>query len=342
MQDNPFKLQKHIDYLYDNTRRRLAFNTQTPEGLKVWRQELRSELYSILGLAGRILPEIKAEKVNEADKGEYIEEKYALTVEEKVTIPIYILIPKNGEQPFKTVLVFHGHNPSVQHILGNYDNEEEAEESRARDGNYAQVLARKGFLVCAVEQRGFGERKTDNTEGGPFLRSCRHLSFDYMMLGRTMIGERCWDGMRAVDYLQTRDDVQKGSLGCTGNSGGGTTCLWLSAIDERITVAVPSCYFCSFKHSIFSLYHCDCNYVPGILRLAEMGDIAAMIAPRPLRIIAGEKDDIFPVEGVREQLETVRRAYGVLKVKDKCSLAIHLKEHQYSHSLAYEWFSKWL
>ncbi len=106
---------------------------------------------------------------------------------------------------------------------------------------------------------------SDHDYGHSLPSTCRHLAFSHLLGGRTLLGERCWDGICAINYLQTRADLGPDALGCTGNSGGGTTTLWLSVIDERITVSVPSCYFCSFKESIGTIYHCECNYVPGIL-----------------------------------------------------------------------------
>jgi hypothetical protein len=163
-----------------------------------------------------------------------------------------------------------------------------------------------------------------------------------MMQGRTLLGERCWDGMVALMYVQTRDDVAGHGVGCTGNSGGGTTCLFLSALDERISVSVPASYFCSFKDSILSMYHCECNYVPHILEYAEMGDVAALIAPRPLRLVAGEHDPIYPVRGAQAQFETVRRAYELLGASERCSLAVHPGGHAYNHAFSHEWFGQWL
>ena len=335
-----FSLQRHLESLYAETPRRFAFRAATPGEYRSWKDAFRGELTQLLGLAGRQRPKAAAEKLRAEDRGRYVEEKYSLDVAEGVFAPIYVLVPK-ADPPFKPVLVFHGHNPSVQYILGNYPDEKTAAEQTARDNNYAQVLAEAGYLVCAVEQRGFGERLSKGFQEG-WTCSDRHLAFAYLMQGRCVIGERCWDGMCAIDYLATRDDVVRGPLAATGNSGGGTTTLWLSALDERVSVAVPSCYFCSFKASIIDLRHCECNYAPGILRLGEMGDLAAMIAPRPLRVIAGEQDDIFPIAAVREQFETVKRAYSLLGAEQKCSLAVHPGPHAYNHEMSHEWLAKWL
>ena len=148
--------------------------------------------------------------------------------------------------------------------------------------------------------------------------------------------------MQAINWLLQRDDVVPGRLGATGNSGGGTTTLWLAAIDERITVAVPSCYFCSFRASILGLRHCECNYVPGILELAEMGELAALLAPRPMRVIAGERDPIFPIAGVREQYRTAERAWALAGAPERLSLSVHPGEHAYHHASSHDCFGRWL
>jgi dienelactone hydrolase len=334
-----FTLQSHVDYLYANKPRRLAFEARTADEFAVWQQSLRGEVVDLLGLNGRTAPpNPHAEKLQVIDRGKYVEELYALDVGEGVTANMYVLVPK-AAPPYKAIMGFHGHNPSVQYILGNFPNEQAAQEGRAIDDNFAQALAEAGYLVCAVEQRGFGERLTDQLIRD---RSCRHLAFEYMLQGRTLVGERCWDGMCAISYVQNRSDVVPGVLGCTGHSGGGTTTLWLTAIEPRITAAVVSCYFCSFKASILGMEHCECNYVPGILELAEMGDLAALLAPRPLRFINGEHDPIFPIAAVREQYETVRRAYALRGAEEKLSLSVHSGAHAYNHAFSREWFGWWL
>lgn len=342
-QSSQFELQQHVDYLYAHRPRQLAFNAQTLDEFTTWQRTFRARVSEILCVAGRTPPaNPRAEKLQSIDRGAYTEEKYALDVGENVPAPLYVLVPK-AEPPYKPILVSHGHNPSVQYILGNYPNDAEATKMRAIDNNYAQALAQAGYLVCAVEQRGFGERVTRQLrEIDDLQASCRHLSFEYMMGGRTLLGERVWDAMVVLSYIQARTDVVPGVIGATGNSGGGTTTLWLSAIDERVTVVVPSCYFCSFKHSILGVRHCECNYVPGILEYGEMGDLAALIAPRPFRAIAGEIDHIFPIEGVRQEWKTVQRAYDMLGLSERCSLTVHPGGHGYNHKMSQEWFGQWL
>ncbi len=315
-----FHLQTHLDEL--------------PIGSGVTRESLGQ----VLGIGNRPKITPSAELLSATEYPTYTEQKYALAVGDGVLAPMYLLVPRS-EPPYTPILAFHGHNPSVQFILGHYPDPETEAEKLNVDNNFAQRLAQAGYLVCAVEQRGMGERVTNLVADGEVPGSCRQLAFYYQMHGRTLLGERVWDGMCAIDYLQTRDDVRFDALGCTGHSGGGTTTLFLSALDQRIKAAVVSCYFCAFEQSILGVWHCECNYVPNLLSLGNAGDIAALIAPRPLCIINGRHDPIFPIDGVTAQFPIVERAYDDPAA---CQLYIHDGAHAYHVPTSRAWFERWL
>ena len=334
-----FNLQDHLDNLYSASARKFAFNARTLKDYLIWQAAFRLELTSLLGLQNHPPASLATERIQSLDRGTYIEEKLRLDVGEGVQAPIYLLTPKHAP-PYKPILVFHGHDPSAQYCLGNYPDEETARVNLETDNNYGRALAEAGYLVCVVEQRGMGERLSD-VVSELTTHSCRHLSFFYQLHGRTLLGERVWDGMCAATYLLSRNDVT-GGLGCTGHSGGGTTTLFLSALDERITTVVVSGYFNSFRGSILAMEHCECNYVPHILELAEMGDIAALIAPRPFCAINGEQDEIYPVVYARQQFETVRRAYELHNMSHACQLSVHSGGHAYNNQVSRDWFSEWM
>ena len=263
------------------------------------------------------------------------------TLAEAARMPVYLLRPKTPP-PWKPVIVFHGHDPSVQYILGNYPDEPKrnARAAVALDNDYARALARQGYLVCAPEQRGFGARVSDQRVA---TKSCRHLAFSYLLEGRTLLGERCRDGMQAIDWLLAREDVAPGVLGATGNSGGGTTTLWLAAIDQRITVAAPSCYFCSFKDSLLDIVHCECNLRAGHPRAGRDGRTgraagAAPAAhhrrrarphlPRRRRARAVQNGGARLGPGRRKRAPLAGRASGRTRL-------LH-------HAAGHDWFRRWL
>ena len=290
--------------------------------------QVRPELLTILGIANRIPTKIpRLYLLSEQDKGLYTEQKYTFYVDD-IPVPMYLLLPKTPP-PYQAVLAFHGHGMGVQQILGNYPDEQTAQQMIAHDENFAQRLAEDGFLVCAIEQRGFGERVTDQVnEGG---NSCQHLSHYYMMQGKTLLGERLRDGMAALNYLVGREDVQ--AVGCIGHSGGGTTALFLAALDTRLSNIVISGYFCDFHHSILAMPHCACNYIPGLM--LDIGTIAALIAPRPLLLINGENDPIFPISGFEQPYQTLQQAYET--APDHLATHLHTHGHQLVYGPAAEW-----
>lgn len=330
-----FHLQAHLDNIYQQTEHQFGFTASYLRDAQVWQLKFRKALRNCLKIAGRSLPETPiGQKVSSIDKGTYTEEKHVLQID-GVATPLYLLTPKS-EPPYPALVAFHGHGKGVHHILGNYDDPELAELHKSNDENFAQRFAEDGYMVCAIEQQGFGERVTNQQNDPPSANSCRHLAFEYMMHNRTLLGERMWDGLMAISYLLQQDDIIPGYLGCVGFSGGGTTALFLSALDERITNIVVGGYFCALKQSILGVEHCECNYVPDLLTLGEVSDIAGLIAPRPLRIISGELDPIFPIDGVIEQYNLLQDIYQVFDAEQHCGLGIHPDGHRPDYELMAE------
>ncbi len=138
-----------------------------------------------------------------------------------------------------------------------------------------------------------------------------------------------WDIQRLIDWAKGREDVDASAIIITGNSGGGTISVFAAAVDERIAVCVPGSYFCTFKDSIGSVYHCECNYVPGILRLGEMWEVAGLIAPRPFLAVTGRYDPLFPVEAVQASYKRLRQIYSVFGAVERCHLSIGEGGHRY-------------
>jgi hypothetical protein len=159
-----------------------------------------------------------------------------------------------------------------------------------------------------------------------------------LLLGRTMIGERVWDVSRAIDVLGEFPEIDVGRTACMGNSGGGTITYFAACLDERISVAMPSCYVCTFRDSIGMIDHCEDNYLPGILQFFEMGDLACLIAPRPLVVVAGRKDLIFPIDGVEETFDTIQRIYAAASAPDRCKLVVGPEGHRFYADLAWPSF----
>ena len=217
-------------------------------------------------------------------------------------MPCFVLIPhtKRNRLP-KPVIALHGHGTwGAEAIVGASENPVITEFIQSMNYDYAGQLAKRGYMVFVPDLRGFGMRLEDpeqcESDDPQWISSCYAVGVNALLLGKTLLGMRIYDVMRLIDYIQIRPETSTESLGCVGFSGGGMVTLFTTALDTRISCAVISGYFNTFRDSIMAMRHCLCNFVPGIVKVAEMVDIAGLIAPRPLLIESGSEDTIFPVK----------------------------------------------
>lgn len=274
------------------------------EDLYAWQEKVRQRLLERLGLPFEVCePSLKVEWTH--DKDGYTETRFVFNSERDVSVPCHLLLPKAGTGArFPLVICLQGHSKGMHISLGNpiYEGDEE---TIAGDRDFARQAVRLGFAALAIEQRGFGE--SGGTPKGP---DCQQIAMQALLLGRTLVGERVWDVQRAIDVVgQTFEMVDMDRIAIMGNSGGGTVTIYAAAIEPRIAAAMPSCAVCGYLPSIGAQVHCTCNYVPGIMEDLDMAELAGLVAPRPLVIVNGRDDQIFPLWSAREQHEIARDKY---------------------------------
>lgn len=323
--------ESHYARLYRSLRARFAWNGDWE--FAAWREQLHVALIDALGLTAMAQDlaghHPRAERLDTEECPGFIREHWTIWVEPDVPLPFYLLRPTGSDQrPLPLVLTPHGHNhPHI--YAGIAFTPAEAQHMAEGQRDIAVQAVRQGYLAIAPTTRAFGETRTAKDRADNSLSSCRTALLHGLLMGRTAIGERVWDMQRLLDWALTALAVDPARIAITGNSGGGTVSLFTAAVDRRIAIAAPSCYFCSFAGSIGSLRHCDCNYVPGIMRLGEMADIAGLIAPRPVRMIAGVLDDIFPITHVRTSFAHLQRIYAASGAPEACSLYEGSGGHRY-------------
>ncbi len=339
---------------YQAMPRQLAFCAQTWEEWAIWREMLHNKLTELLGGFPVKRPPLDAVVLETRETPDYRLEKVTFQSEPGLYVPCYVLTPRHVEPPYRPVIALHGHGTGgASHTIGLIVDEatcaEEEAHIRVHNCDYGRQLAQHGFMVFVPEQRGFGERMEpwpdmiQMSEGDPMWRSsCRAVAFNAMLLGKTVIGLRVWDVMRTLDYIGSRPEPMVIGTGCLGLSAGGTTTLFATALEPRITVAVISGYFNTFRASLMAIVHCECNYIPGILEYAEMSDVAGLIAPRPLLIESGTDDPIFPVEATEAAYRELQCVYELLGVPERLDKDIFSGEHQFSGRKAFDWLARWL
>jgi dienelactone hydrolase len=260
----------------------------------------------------------------------YRREKIVFDSRAGASVLAYVLIPRQARPPTATMICVPGHGRGVDDIVGI---DEQGRERTDKDGyqhDFAIQVAEAGMAAVAIEPMGFGCRRDPINAGhGLAHKACEPVAGAALMVGQTLLGWRVWDIMRTIDYIATRPELDPARVGCMGISGGGTATLFATALEPRIRVALVSGYLNTFRDSIGSLAHCVDNYVPGILNWAEMHDVAGLIAPRPLFVESGERDNIFPVGASVESFKQVREIYEVFQAADRVEQEVFPGEHSF-------------
>lgn len=291
-----------------------------------WRSATESKLAELLGMDTftKVSPELEIEFDKITDERREI--RFTFKSEENYRVPCHLCIPLGAEKPLPVVICLQGHSTGMHISLGNPKYPGDAQTISGGDRDFCVRVVKEGWCALAVEQRNFGE--CGGTEKGP---DCLMGSLTSIIRGRTTIGERVWDVMRAIDVLEESfaDIVGSSDIVCMGNSGGGTSTFYIGCLDKRIKCTMPSCAFCSYDDSIIAMRHCSCNYIPGARRCFDMGDLAGLIAPRGFIVVAGREDSIFPFKGVATQFCIASDLYNRQGASDKLALVVGNGGHRF-------------
>ena len=222
-------------------------------------------------------------------------------------------------------------------------------------------LARKGYVVLAYDPFGQGERieypgnrPGQTAIGGGGTTEHEYAGRRLVLLGANFGLFRAWDGIRGIDYLLTRAEVDPERIGCCGQSGGATLTQFLSALDNRIRAAVVS------MGNTENLAQADVeppgsaddseqNIVPALARGIDRADLLYAFAPKPLLMgitlhDAGHTYSPEYVSGSLDLLDEYKRAYGILGAADRVALQATTVSHGYVYEMrraTYAWFNRW-
>jgi len=213
-------------------------------------------------------------------------------------------------------------------------------------------LVKKGFIVLAMDPYGQGERIDyfDAEQGKSVVGGSTGIHSyvgNQMFLTGVSPGRYfIWDGIRAIDYLLTRDEVDPERIGLTGLSGGGTQTSYISIFDDRVKAAAPSCYITGFRRLLESIGPQDAeqNFYHAVARGLTHADFLEVRAPRPTLIVATTRD-FFSIQGARETYAEVNKAYAALGHEDHLLLSEDDYEHGFTpknRQATYAFFQRFL
>lgn len=305
--------------------------------LAAWRRKLRRKLAELTGydLMPKEKHPLNVRTLWRRDHPLGTIEKLVFTAEPGADVPAYLCLPKSAKPPYPVFICLQGHSGGHHNDLGISAEDERTPIKVEGDRTFSLGCMERGIASLAIEQRSFGQRR-ERVQKQVSPNGCHDAAMRAMMLGRTLVGERVYDVNRGIDFLSTRPEIDIKRLGVMGNSGGGTVTIYASALLDRVAFAMPSCAFCTFADSILSMYHCACNYIPSLARFADTGDVMGLFAPRPVVIVAGKMDAIFPMAGVRKVFGQLKRIYRAAGAEENCRLVVGAQGHRFYADAAWK------
>ncbi len=318
-------------------RARTIAQISTPEQVAARRAYLRERMLKDLGGLPERTP-LNARTVAVLERDGYKVEKVIFESQPRLYVTANLYLPKNGRPPYPAVLFPLGHEAGAKaHSAWQY---------------MLITLAKRGYVALAWDPVGQGERVQlwdADIEDSKVLRSTTEHTIattECLLAGQNLARYTIWDGMRALDYLLSRPEVDSARVACTGNSGGGTHTAYLSALDDRIKVAAPSCYITSWRRLLLTIGPQDGEQCipPWLNDGLDHADFIYAFAPKPFLILSAIRD-FFPIVGARGSFEEAKRIYDVLGAPEKLSMFEADDGHGYSkprRQAAYRWFGRWL
>lgn len=307
---------------------------QTADDWKVKAPLYRQQLAEMLGLSP--MPErtpLMATKTGGFSGDGYRVENMHYQAVPGLYVTANLYLPEKTDKPSPTILYVCGHANVVKNgvSFGN----------KTGYHHHGVWFARHGYVCLIIDTVQLGE-----------IRGEHHGSFSkgrwwWWSRGYTPAGLEAWAGIRGLDFLETRPEVDKTRFGVTGRSGGGAYSWWVAALDERIKVAAPTAGVTTIRNHVADGCvegHCDCMFYVNTYRW-DFDRLVALVAPRPLLICNTDKDLIFPIDGVFKIYQNVRRVYSLLGADDKIGLQVAEGPHKDLQPLnngAFHWFERHL
>ena len=304
--------------------------THWPATQAKWRQELRQMLgLNPLPKRGELKPVVTSEKTRQG----VIVENLHFQSSPGLYVTANLYRPKESEKPLPTILYLCGHGRVKQNGIS-YGN-------KVYYQHHGAWLAQNGYVCLIIDSLQLGE--IEGIHHGTY----RYDRWWWINRGYTSAGVEAWNCIRALDYLETRAEVDVSRIGCTGRSGGGAYSWWIAALDPRISVAVPVAGITDLRNHVIDdcvSGHCDCMYFVNQCGW-DYPRGAQMVAPRPLMISNTDQDRIFPLDGVQRTYWATHQVYDQLGKRDHLGLNITPGPHQDTQDLrvsALRWLNQYL
>lgn len=349
----------------------MAYDPDKHGEFESWRNEARDLLFDHLGDAP---PEcaFDPKTIEEEDRGTHIARKFAFNVSADCRVPGYLLIPK-GEGPFPAILGLHDHGGHFsigkEKLVRPFLVEDAVLEDavswtgKCYGGEFVgDRLAARGYVVLVIDALLWGERgcyedrpHDETGEERPLMKKYKRsgpyetqerLAANLFQLGMSWCGLIVWDDLRSLEYLSSLPEVDAERIGAVGLSVGAHRTWMLAAASDRIKAGAAICWMCTTAAlqvegnnqpggaSSYSMI------LPGLMNHLDYPDVASIACPKPMLFYAGSEDKLFPVDGVNDAYQRMRRVWDCRDAGDDLVTGIWHAPHEFNREMqvrAFDW-----
>jgi len=301
------------------TRKNLVTGLELKADWLAYQNTVKQKLSASLSKFGKspLNPEI----TGVLERKDFIVEKIIYESHPGFYVTASLFLPKVRQNPAPAIIYCSGHNvlgfrsETYQHIILN--------------------LVEKGFVVLAYDPIGQGERlqyldmESGKSAIGSSTQEHSYAGVQTLFTGTSLCDYFIWEGIRAVDYLSTRSEVDMKRIGISGRSGGGTQAAMIAACDDRIFAAAPENYITNFKRLFQAIGPQDAEQNPwfGIARGIDHPDFIHARAPKP-NLIISTTNDYFNIQGARETFNEVKKSYSAFGMAENLQMAEDYGKHE--------------
>ena len=360
----PCGMEKGLPVFAEAARNALAQNyfkgtgTADSAALKAWQRDGRAKLVESLQQAPAPPKDTAYATLAEEDRGTNVARRIVFSPSALYRVPAYLLVPK-GKGPFPAMLALHDHGAHFsigkEKVVRPFG-VDAAVEKDARDwvdkyygGRFiGDALAEKGYVVLAIDALFWGER--GRKEGVEYTAQ-QQLAANLFQLGMTWLGVISWDDVRSAEFLACQPEVDPARIGAVGLSMGCHRTWMVNALSDRVAAGVAICWMGTTDvlmapgnnqttgQSSFSMI------APGLRRRLDYPAVAALAAPKPMLFYNGDKDTLFPVEGVEKAWNILRIAWKEADAEDRLETRMWPAPHEFNRDMqdaAFAWLDRQL
>lgn len=314
------------------------FKGTTSEDLLKWQKSFGAFYRRCLGEAPAYPPKMPPPALEQEDRLDgYTRRRYALPCEGAGSIPAWVLAPDEAKFNGRTVVIAHGHE-DPRRTVGETPLEGPRIASGKLTHNYAECMAQRGFFTVMINERAFGQRRDCF---GPMDDPCNAAGLQAQCMGLTLPRLHIADLHLLYDFACTFPEVDRARIGLGGLSGGGTLSYIAGAFDDHFKAVAVFCGMTRYADYAAGK-GCGMQVVPGLYPTGDVGEVLALIAPRPLLLAQGRLDSSFNVVRFKSIAEDARKAYRAAGASDRLRVEVMDLAHQFDPDLAAEYYTKWL